>query len=94
MIFRNPPIHSQANPRPISLQQPINIHFFCKMGSWEDWQKLTYARVFKHLKFLARMLNRIIFPYSHLREKELRYWELASLDCWLRVWECLGGSNA
>ena len=93
MIFRNPPTHSQTYPNVITMQSLIIIAYFCKMGSWEVCRKLTYARVFKRLKFFARMLNRIIFPYSHLYQKELRFWELASLDCLLRVWECVGGSN-
>ena len=93
MIFPNPPTHSQTYPNAINTQSPIIIAYFCKMGSWEVRLKLTYARVFKRLKFFARMINRIIFPYSQFKEKELRLWELASLDCLLRVWECVGGSN-
>ncbi len=94
MIFTNPPTHSHAYPNVIKTQLFIIIAYFRKMGSWEVRLKLTYARVFKHFKFFARMINRIIFPYSQIKEKELRFWEVAFLDCLLRVWECVGGSNA
>ena len=93
MMFRNPPSHSQTNPMFIDAQSSIIIAYFCKMGAWELCPELICARVFKRLKFLARMINGLILPYSQFKEKELRLWELGYLVWLSRVWEWLGGSN-
>lgn len=94
MIFPNPPTHSQAYPNVIMEQSLIIIAHFCKMGVWELHLELTYARIFKHVNFFARMINRLILPYSHLIEKSVGNRELALLDCLSGVWEWMGGSDA
>ena len=89
----NPPMHSQYKILFILYHPIVIIVLFLKMGDWEIPYNTLYARVLNILIFFARIVNSIKLPCSHFNQKSLRLWEVASLDCSVRVWECMGGSN-
>ena len=89
----NPPSHSQRKILYMNYQYIAIIILFLKMGDWELPYNTLYARVLNILIFFARIVNSIKLPCSHFNQKSLRLWELTSLSCFWRVWECMGGSN-